>query len=80
MTMDHRKKWSQNGFSLIIMFEKKNGATDQSGTICQNGTTVEYKMVPLCKVVLKRYLNGGLPVDMKTAIPWVRFGSTFFFQ
>ena len=28
-------------FSLIIMFEKKNGASDQSGTICQNGSTVE---------------------------------------
>ena len=32
------------------------------------------------KVVLKRYLNGGHPVDMKMAPPWSRFGSTFFFQ
>ena len=30
--------------------------------------------------VLKWYLNGGHPVDMKTAPPWSRFGSTFFFQ
>ncbi len=35
---------------------------------------------PLCKVVLKRYLNGGHPLDMKTAPPWSRFGSTFFYQ
>ncbi len=33
-------KWTH--FSLIIMFEKKkNGASDQGGTICQNSSTVE---------------------------------------
>ena len=40
----------------------------------------EKKTVPLCKVVLKRYLNGGHPVDMKMAPPWSRFGSTFSFK
>ncbi len=33
------KKWIH--FSLIIiLFEKKNGASDQSGTICQNISNV----------------------------------------
>ncbi len=38
------------------------------------------KVEPLCKVVLKQYLNGGHPVDMKTAPLWSQFSSTFFFQ
>ena len=40
----------------------------------------EKKTVPLTKVVLKRYLNGGHHVDMKTSPPWSHFGSTFIFQ
>ncbi len=44
---------------------------------------VEPKRLHLLKVepfFLKRYLNGGHPVDMKTAPPRTRFGSTFFLQ
>ncbi len=38
------------------------------------------KVEPFFYLILKRYLNGGHPVDMKTAPPWSHFGSTFFFQ
>ncbi len=59
-------KWSVNMWDVISYTEKK---------------WIQRKTAPsLCKVVLKWYLNGGHHVDMKTAPPWSRFGSTFFFQ
>ena len=104
-----------NGFFLNNHVLVKDGASDQSGTNCQNSSTVEpfsiifqkkgwkwyhfsksglelkwlllrkcshnhpffgKKTVPLCKVVLKLYLKGGHPVDMKMAIwaPLFSFG------
>ncbi len=41
-------------FSLVIMFEKKTVPLTQSGTVCQNGSTVE----PFSIIFQKKVENG----------------------
>ena len=78
-----------SSLTAISSFSSVSSITlKKSGAKIENGSTLELfqKTAPLFKssliimFVLKRYLNGGHPVDMKRAPPWSRFGSTFFFQ
>ena len=56
--------------SLIYVWEK-NGASDQSGTICQNGTTVE----PFSRIFPKKVENGT--TFPKVELFWLHCGAVF---
>ena len=89
---DYTKEWMCCGsrknliiYAYIIyayLLHVENGTTLQSGTKMVPFLEVELKWLLLGEwshnVVLKRYLKGGHPVDLKMAPLWSHFGSIFF--
>ena len=67
---------------MINYTEKRSGAKMAPPWSCFGKRLHFLKVEPFLSLIimLKRYLNGGHPVDMKTAPSWSHFGSTFFFQ
>ncbi len=80
-TYQHPSKWYLRPPIPVLSYFLRTSPTLKKKW-SQNGSTLElfWKTAPLFKSGAVFYLNGGHPVDMKTAPPWSHFGSTFFFQ